>query len=199
MNELPECFDDIEIGLAVLDKNGHFLKLNTFFIDLIGHTTDDLYSKHFRVITHPDDLDSNQHEFDKLSAGKIKKFCIVKRYITKHGDIVWARVIITPMSKEYFLKQVLPIENTKEQLQKSDNKIEVIESVNFDVFFKKYWWRIFQVICIGLATLSGWLINAGMKMYADSVRIDRIEKEILYKIGEKNGKQQEHDSETRNN
>lgn len=199
MNNLPEWFDEIDIGLIILDENGIIIKANNSFVEMIGHTSDELHYKHFKTVTHPEDLEANESEFNKLTHRKIKKLCIVKRYITKTGDIIWARVIITPLCENQFLKQVLPIENTKEQLKKTDNKVEVVESVNFDVFFKKYWWRVFQIIFLGIATLGGWLVNAGMKMHADSSRIDRIEKEILYKTEEKNGKQQEHDSKTRNN
>jgi len=190
MNNLPLWFDDVEIGLAILDKTGHFVKINSYFATMINHTTDELIEKHFRVITHPDDLDSNQHEFDKVITDKVKRVSLVKRYITKTGNIIWAQVIVIPIGQELYLKQIIPIEDKKEQLKRVDNKIEIIESVNLDVLFKKYWWRFFQIIFIGLATIGGWVINAGVQMSADSDRIDKMEKRM---------EEQKNDNQTHNN
>lgn len=198
MNNI-EWLDNIEIGLAILNEDGKFVKINPFLSELVGHTSEELENRHFQIITHPDDIEYNKKEFEKLVLKKSNRYSIVKRLITKNGDIIWVRVVTTPI-KDSFLKQVLPIENAKEQIKKTNDKIEVVESVTVDYFFKKYWWRVFQIACIGIATIGGWVINAGMKMYTDSARIDRIEKELLIKLEkEKHENEKPHDSKTRPN
>jgi len=195
MNEWPEWFENIEIGLAILDSHGRFIKINKSFSNLIGYTNDEIIEKYYKSITHPDDLEFNQKEFSKIVLGNEESISLVKRYITKTGNIIWARVILTRISEEKILKQIIVISDVKEQLKKTNNKIEVVESVSIDLLLKKYWWRFFQIIFIAITTFCGWLLNAGLKMHADSARIDKIEQEILYKLEKDGGK--ENDSKAR--
>jgi PAS domain S-box-containing protein len=58
--------------------------------EMLGYTSEELKGLSWQQITHPDDLESNSANFNRLVSGEIRRYSMEKRYIRKDGSILWA-------------------------------------------------------------------------------------------------------------
>ena len=62
---------------------------------MLGYSRSELVGSHFRSITHPSDIDNDQHEVQRLRDDPhAEGFTLEKRYITKRGAIVWVELYV---------------------------------------------------------------------------------------------------------
>jgi two-component system, cell cycle sensor histidine kinase and response regulator CckA len=87
-------FDWAAPGMAVTDLDGRFLAANPALCRMLGYREDELRERNFLEITHPDDRATNQQLHHELLTGRRPSFVIEKRYRTRSGDDVWARVSV---------------------------------------------------------------------------------------------------------
>lgn len=88
-------FDHAAMGLAHTDLNGGWLLINQRLLDLYGYTRDELSALRFQDITHPDDLEADLTQLERLLAGEIDSYSLEKRYLRKDGAVLWAHVTIS--------------------------------------------------------------------------------------------------------
>lgn len=81
-------FELAPIGIALNTLDGHFLRVNQAFCEVMGYTAEELLSLSFVDITHPDDLGSDLTFTHQLIQGKLTHFQIEKRYLAKDGKVV---------------------------------------------------------------------------------------------------------------
>jgi PAS domain S-box-containing protein len=74
------------------DLDGRWLKVPPTLCELLGYTEEELLSRHFKDVTHPDDVQAEWTECQRLIRGDIKSFDLEKRYIHKNGKTIWAYV-----------------------------------------------------------------------------------------------------------
>ncbi len=85
------AFAQAAIGQAMSDKEANFIQVNKAFCDITGYTEQELYSMSLKAVTHPEDFPVCSGLIGDLLSGKANSFIIEKRFITKSGDMVWAR------------------------------------------------------------------------------------------------------------
>jgi PAS domain S-box-containing protein len=181
--EWSPWFNLLDESVAFVDKTGTFIQVNDSFVELIGYSHTEIKNKSLKLITHPDDIDSNQKELEKVLSGEVDHYALLKRLIDKFGTVIWVKVLVHPVKNEkgeveHLFKQVVTIKNgAREQIKKVNNEIRVVETLSIDSFIKKNWWRLMQVIGVMLVAAGGWVYSATTKMYADSARLDRIERQ----------------------
>ena len=91
-------FEQAAVGVAQVDtETGQFLRINTRYCEIIGYTIDEMAATTFKKITHPDDLQTDLDNIERLKAGKIREFILEKRYLHKDGSIVWVNLTVPPM------------------------------------------------------------------------------------------------------
>ena len=83
-------FERAGVGIAHVAVDGRWLRVNEPLCEMLGYSRDELMSLTFQDITHPDDLDADLAEAQRLFAGEIRAYSIEKRYIRRNGTIVWA-------------------------------------------------------------------------------------------------------------
>jgi PAS domain S-box-containing protein len=125
------AFEHAPIGMALVSPEGRWLKVNQATCNLLGYSAEELWSKTFQDITHPDDLETDLGHVQDLLAGKTSSYHMEKRYFHKDGHIVWAELGVSLVSDKqnqplYFISQIQDItENIatmarqKELLEKS--------------------------------------------------------------------------------
>ncbi|WP_260596592.1 PAS domain S-box protein [Sphingomonas endolithica] len=86
------AFDHAPIGMALAALDGHLMKLNSAFCDLIGYEHAEATTLDFQTITHPDDRAGDLHLLEQLVAGDIPSYQLEKRFIRKSGRVVWVRL-----------------------------------------------------------------------------------------------------------
>ncbi len=89
------AFDEAPIGVALVDADGQWLRVNRSLCELTGYTAEELLGGHFQDITHPDDLESDLAYVKQTLVGARRGYRMDKRYIRKDGDIVWASLSVS--------------------------------------------------------------------------------------------------------
>ena len=91
-------FEQAAIGVALVDtQTSRFILANNKYCDIVGYTAEELRSMTFQQITHPDDLQADLDNMQKLIEGKTHEFSMEKRYYRKNGAIVWIHLTVSPM------------------------------------------------------------------------------------------------------
>jgi PAS domain S-box-containing protein len=79
-------------GIAEVDLDGRYLRANARFGALTGYSAEELLTKRFQDITHPDDRVSDAEQFEALVAGEIDTYQAEKRFVTKDGSVLWVEL-----------------------------------------------------------------------------------------------------------
>jgi len=83
-------------GIAIVDKDGTFLRANPAFCRIVEWSEPELQQKQFREITAPGDVEADVDLFDEVASGKRPHYDMVKSYITKSGKVVWVHLRVNP-------------------------------------------------------------------------------------------------------
>ena len=89
------AFENASIGMALVSPEGNWLKVNRALSQLVGYSPEELLSKTFQDITHPDDLAADLDYVRKLLAGEIASYQMEKRYFHKLGHIVFVLLSVS--------------------------------------------------------------------------------------------------------
>jgi PAS domain S-box-containing protein len=79
------------VGVAMTDRNLHFIHTNLAYQKLTGYSDAELKQKTISDLNHPDDNAPNHGSLDEILQGKTPAFVIEKRYIRKDRSEVWVR------------------------------------------------------------------------------------------------------------
>jgi len=85
-------YEKSALGILVKGINGKLLDCNPAFINMLGYTAEEVLNRDYLTITHPLDRGVSRNLFNDLLAGKRKNYSIEKRYLSKDGSAIWARV-----------------------------------------------------------------------------------------------------------
>ena len=112
------AFAAAPIGMTLVGLEGRFLRCNQALCDLLGYTEDELLALTFQDITHADDLDIDLAEVRRLLSGEASSYTIEKRYLTRHGRLVWALLAVSLVRDEngapsHFISQIKDITDTR--------------------------------------------------------------------------------------
>ena len=121
-------FEQAAVGIAHVGPDGSWLRVNRKLSEIVGYSQEELLSLTFQDITHPDDLDADLAQRDRLLAREIDTYTTDKRYIRKDGSIVWAQLTVALTLKEdgepdYFISVIKDISSRKQtevELMKSE-------------------------------------------------------------------------------
>src|SRR5690554_198864 len=80
--------DQAPVGICEIDLEGHYLRVNDRFCEITGYTREELLTKRFQDITHPDDVVADVEALRRQAHVEFP-YRVEKRYIHKNGHIVW--------------------------------------------------------------------------------------------------------------
>ena len=83
-------FDAAPIGMAIIDTDGRYQRVNTALCALFGYSEDELKGRSLLEITHPSYRKVAQANIAQLRTGEIDRVETEKRYIAKDGHTVHA-------------------------------------------------------------------------------------------------------------
>jgi PAS domain S-box-containing protein len=89
---LAATYENVLAGVAEADADGCFLRVNEAFEAITGYSKDELLSRTFFDITHPDDVPAEREEYGRQVRGEIDRYVATKRYIRKDGKTIWVEV-----------------------------------------------------------------------------------------------------------
>ena len=82
------AFEQAPIGMALVSLEGRWKQVNRAICELVGYTEDELLTKTFQDITHPEDLNTDLENVRQMLAGEIRTYQMEKRYIHARGHFV---------------------------------------------------------------------------------------------------------------
>jgi PAS domain S-box-containing protein len=148
-------FAQAAVGMALVSPDGHFLVVNKRLCDLVGYTQDELLTKRFQDITHPDDSPNDIENVRQILAREIDTYSGEKRYICKDQTIQWVQITsaITwndDNTPKYFISVVQDIAGRKraeEELLRVNRTLSVISSVNQAIIRIRDLQTLFESAC----------------------------------------------------
>ncbi len=84
---LRSVYETAGVGMALLDPNANFLKVNPSFCEMVGYSEEELLTGGITV-THPDDLQESEVLLQQLREGQLQKHVMEKRYLRKDGRTI---------------------------------------------------------------------------------------------------------------
>jgi PAS domain S-box-containing protein len=140
-NELRESeerfratFEQAAVGIDHEAPDGRFLRINQKFCDIVGYSQEEMLERAFQDITHPDDLDIDLEDAQRMLDGQLESYSNEKRYLRNNGEIVWVNVTVSLVRDEtggpgYFISVVEDITERKqaeEALEESEEKFRTL-------------------------------------------------------------------------
>ena len=112
------AFDAAPIGMCLVDLDGRFLQVNDALCNILGYNAHDLEQRTFQDITHPEDLNADLAQVERLLEGEITGYQMEKRYYNANGHVVWALLSVSLMRNAegaplYFISQMQDISERK--------------------------------------------------------------------------------------
>ncbi|NOT01829.1 MAG: PAS domain S-box protein [Phycisphaerales bacterium] len=91
--EFSAMFDLDGIGMIQADTPAfHFNRVNTKFCEIVGYSAEELLTKTYIGLTHPQDRKRDMKEVARVIRGKTDSWSIEKRCVRKDGSVVRVRV-----------------------------------------------------------------------------------------------------------
>ena len=85
-------FNESPVAMALVSPDLKLAQVNAAFSELTGYRPEELASMTFADITHPADVSLDVELAQRVFEGKIPRYEIEKRYITKNRHLVWVNL-----------------------------------------------------------------------------------------------------------
>ncbi|HEY3473856.1 MAG TPA: PAS domain S-box protein, partial [Anaerolineales bacterium] len=131
-------------GIAETDLTGRFSMVNERYCEITGYRRSELLNNMgMEDVTHPDDLQKNLEQFERLAADGTS-FEIEKRYIRPDGSIVWVHNSVSaivgaegqPQSAVAAVIDVTERKRAEETLRRNEELFStLVEAAPFGVYF----------------------------------------------------------------
>lgn len=139
------AFDQAAIGMALVDLDGRWVRVNPSFCKLIGYSEPQLLATTFQTITHPDDWEADLKFVDQLQRGDIPSYQMEKRYLHKAGRVVWVLLSVSLVddgSNERFVffsqaQDITERKHAEQALLQSEQRIHAILDNSPSLIFLK--------------------------------------------------------------
>ena len=78
------------VGMIQADAPGfRFTRVNRKFCEIAGYSAEELLSKTYIGLTHPEDRQRDMAELARMLRGKADSWSIEKRCVRKDGSLIW--------------------------------------------------------------------------------------------------------------
>ena len=111
------AFENSAVGKIIAGVDGHLLRANQAFADMVGYTVKELQAGDYVRITHPDDVAMSRALVARLMTGTESYARVEKRYVHRDGSTVWAdlSMVLLRDSRGQPLHFVLDLQNITER------------------------------------------------------------------------------------
>ena len=132
---LAATYENLLAGIAECDEDGCFLRVNEAFETITGYSKDELLSKTFLDITHPDDVPMERQQYARQVACEIDRYVTSKRYVRKDGQMIWVEVTSSTVRSEQgaFRFGVRMVQDITERKLAEEQKKLLLDELNHRV------------------------------------------------------------------
>ena len=126
---LESVFDNAPIGMSLVDLEWRRVRVNNAFCQLLGRPRADLIGTHVHFGTHPDDMDLDTADRERLLRGEIKSYQVQKRYVHAWGYDVWVLLTVSLIrdgrgKAPYVIAQVQNITEQKAREERLEHVVD---------------------------------------------------------------------------
>ena len=111
------AIEDVPLGVALLDLNRRYLRVNHALCEMLGYSQEELLTKSTFDITHPKDLERSAEAIRQIVEGGSESVDLEKRYIHADGHEVWAQLSVSlvrgPEENHYMVSLVQDVTKRK--------------------------------------------------------------------------------------
>ncbi len=117
---LKQFYDMPFIGIAVTSPQSKlWLRFNDRLCDILGYPREELAEKNWVELTHPDDLDKDVAQFERIMRNESDGYSLDKRFIRKDGSLVHAYIDVkcvrdADANVDYFVAMIQDITERKQ-------------------------------------------------------------------------------------
>lgn len=136
-------FEQAPVGIATIDSlTGRFLSVNASFCAINGYANEEMLSRTFLDITHPDDLQADLDQMKRILDGDIAMFELDKHVLNKNGDTIWVHLTCVslwqrpsdPRMHLAIVQDITERKRAEERAQQFQNELEqLVESRTADL------------------------------------------------------------------
>jgi PAS domain S-box-containing protein len=112
-------FEQAAVGLAHVGLDGRWLRVNCRLCGIVGYSERELLKLTFQDVTHPDDLQSDLTQVQRMLAGEIETYSMEKRYLRKDASVIWIQLTASLVrdsagAPQYFISVVEDISGRRQ-------------------------------------------------------------------------------------
>jgi PAS domain S-box-containing protein len=82
-----KVFEESPIGIVLTSRDFQFFNANPAFCRMLGYTADEMSSKTFLEVTHPEHRNIDKENVERMWREEIPNYITEKRYVAKNGDV----------------------------------------------------------------------------------------------------------------
>ena len=82
------------LGIAHISPDGRCLRVNRKLCEIVGYSETEMLSLTLQDITHPDDLEADFAQRERVRSGTLASYSMEKRCIRKDGSVVWVNLTV---------------------------------------------------------------------------------------------------------
>lgn len=125
-------FGQSAVGMAHVSSDGHFLRVNQRFSQMLQYDAEALIDRSFHDVTHPDDLANDLLKVEALSQGTIEHYDLEKRYRRRDGSYFWANLSVsmqaaTSTEPAYFIAVIEDIDAKKQATLAQESSVAQVK------------------------------------------------------------------------
>ncbi len=136
---LRKFYDLPFVGMALTSpESKRWLQCNDRLCEMLGYSREELVHLTWAEITHPDDLDADVAEFERVMRGDSEGYSIDKRFIRKDGAVVLTTLDVKSLRRadgtvEFFISTINDIterQHAAEQIRRLNRLYRVLSNIN---------------------------------------------------------------------
>jgi PAS domain S-box-containing protein len=127
-------FFQAAVGMAQVGTQGEWLLVNDRLCEILGYTPEELRTRTFLEMTHPEDREAALAAMHRLLGGEPSSLSKEVRYLRKNGTIGWASLCVSLVRDQtpYFVAVVEDITDrvrAERALRESERRLTLVQSV----------------------------------------------------------------------
>ncbi len=136
--EFDTYFELPTAGKAQSDATGRLIRVNAKMCEITGYSADELIGMRIADLTHPDDRDRDNRQYEAFARRELPEFNIEKRCVRKDGKAIWVRVdaaIIrgpdgAPLKSVATVHDITAAKEIEARLRRSDDSHRLLVSLH---------------------------------------------------------------------
>lgn len=134
------AFVNANVGVALVDLPGHYLKVNHVMCQIFGYNQDELERMSYQDLTYQNDQDFSEETRQRVILSEPGQVRFIKRYVHKDGHLIWAEVASSLIrdvedAPQYFITHVRDV--TSQKLAEEALRVSEANAREFQVKLKE--------------------------------------------------------------